>query len=84
MLSAAIPQWLQSIQDSSASDLLAKELISKLSIQGDSVPNFALKDGLLRYNSRLWVVSRSCTPGTDCRWLRPNKFGYDPVPPVEK
>jgi hypothetical protein len=36
-------------------DWLATELISKLSLQGDVVPHFTLKDGLLRYKSRIWI-----------------------------
>ena len=39
------------------SDAFAKKLLSQLAIQQDVVPFFTLKDGLLRYQGRIWVGS---------------------------
>jgi transposase InsO family protein len=36
-------------------DARAQELLAKLAVSPDSVPNFTLHDGLLRYKSRIWV-----------------------------
>ena len=38
-----------------AQDVRAQELLTKLSITPDAVPGFTLRDGLLRYNHRVWV-----------------------------
>lgn len=58
VLSSASPAWLTSIQTSYQSDPYATDLIdliAKLSLQHDAVPHFSLKDGLLRYKSRIWI-----------------------------
>jgi hypothetical protein len=49
------PQWLSIVSSSYANDAHAKEMITKLSIASDAVPNFTFRDGLLRYKSRIWV-----------------------------
>jgi hypothetical protein len=38
-----------------ASDTQACDLITKLSLQGDSVPHFSLHNGVLRYKNRVWI-----------------------------
>jgi hypothetical protein len=41
-ISSATPQWLEAVVESYASNTQARDLITKLSLQGDSVPNFPL------------------------------------------
>lgn len=38
-------------------DARAQELITKLSVASDAIPHFTLRDGLLRYKSRVWIGS---------------------------
>jgi hypothetical protein len=54
-ISVCQPQWLSIVSSSYANDDHAKEMIAKLSITSDAVPNFTFRDGLLRYKSRIWV-----------------------------
>jgi hypothetical protein len=54
-VSAATPQWLESVVNSYASDPQAIELITKLSIKADLVPSFTLVNGVLRHKNRVWV-----------------------------
>jgi hypothetical protein len=46
---------LEAVVESYASDTQARDLITKLSLQGDSVPNFSLHNGVLRYKNRVWI-----------------------------
>jgi hypothetical protein len=48
-ISGAIPQWLDSVVASYAKDTNATELITKLSVQPDSVPNYTFSGGVLRF-----------------------------------
>jgi hypothetical protein len=43
------------MQNSYTVDPIAKDLISKLSLDDMVVPNFTLKQGLLRYKNRIWI-----------------------------
>jgi hypothetical protein len=54
-LSAASPQWVDLVVDSYQQDPLAKEMITKLSVNSAFVPHFTLSHGLLRYKNRIWV-----------------------------
>jgi hypothetical protein len=55
-ISSATPQWLEAVVESYASDAQARDLITKLSLQGDSVPHyFSLHNGVLRYKNRVWI-----------------------------
>jgi hypothetical protein len=54
-ISASIPQWLAPVVASYATDLKAQELITKLSLQADSVPNFTFSIGVLRHKHRIWL-----------------------------
>jgi hypothetical protein len=54
-VSVCQPQWLGVVSSSYANDDHAKEMIAKLSIASDALPNFTFRDGLLRYKSRIWV-----------------------------
>jgi hypothetical protein len=54
-ISGAVPQWLDSVVASNAKDTNATELITKLSVQPDSVPNYTFSGGVLMFKNRLWV-----------------------------
>ena len=54
-VSVCQPQWLEEVISTYAHDVRAQELLTKLSITPDAVPGFTLRDGLLRYNHRVWV-----------------------------
>lgn len=49
------PQWLTAVQDSYGSDPHAQSIMAKLLLDASVVPNFSLRDGLLRYKSRIWI-----------------------------
>ena len=49
------PQWLEEVISSYSGDDHAKDLIAKLSLASDAVPHYTLRDGLLRYKSRIWI-----------------------------
>jgi hypothetical protein len=55
LISSVTPEWLLSVQASYDVDPHATDLITKLSLKGDSAPNYTYKDGLLRYKSRIWI-----------------------------
>jgi len=54
-LSVAQPQWLQEVVASYASDPHAQQIIAKLVIDPSAVPRFTYRDGLLRYDQRVWI-----------------------------
>jgi hypothetical protein len=56
-LSSARPLWLEAVVSSYSSDPKAAELVTRLTLQGDSVPNFTLHNGVLRFKNRIWIGS---------------------------
>jgi ribonuclease HI len=54
-MSVCQPQWVDEVISSYAGDDHTKELLTKLSLDSSVVPNFSLRDGLLRYKTRIWV-----------------------------
>ena len=54
-VSVAQPQWLQEVAASYESDAHAQQLIAKLGLDPAAVPHFTFRDGLLRYNQRVWI-----------------------------
>lgn len=58
-ISTATPAWTQTVAASYLKDPLAQDMITKLAIDSTAVPNFTLRDGLLRYKGRLWVGNDS-------------------------
>jgi hypothetical protein len=54
-ISEAKPQWLSSVQASYKSDPVAQDMLTKISLASDAIPHFTLKNGILRYKSRLWI-----------------------------
>ena len=56
-ISSSTPLWLAAIVTSYASDPQATELITKLSLKPDFVPNYTLSGGVLRFKNRIWIVN---------------------------
>jgi hypothetical protein len=54
-LSVAMPQWCQSLMDGYLQDEETKVLLTKLAVDNSAVPNFSLRDGILRFKGRVWV-----------------------------
>lgn len=54
-VSVCSPQWCQSIIDGYLRDEDTKQLLSKLVLDGSSVPKFSLHEGLLKYDNHIWV-----------------------------
>lgn len=54
-MSSSTPLWLAAVVTSYASDPQATELITKLSLKPDSVPNYTLSGGVLRFKNRIWI-----------------------------
>ena len=54
-LSVCQAQWLETVVESYSQDTRAQELLAKLAVAPDSVTNFTLRDGLVRYKCRIWV-----------------------------
>jgi hypothetical protein len=46
---------LSSVQTSYDSDLVAQDMITKLSMDSGAITNFTLKNGIFRYKSRIWI-----------------------------
>jgi hypothetical protein len=55
VISSVSPNWLLAVQSSYEGDSFAAALIAKLYIDSSYVPGYSLKDGLLRYKSRIWI-----------------------------
>jgi hypothetical protein len=55
VVSTCQPKWLKQVVESYASDPYAKEVITKLMVNAEVVPNFTWSQGILRYKSRIWV-----------------------------
>jgi len=54
-ISACTPQWLEAVVASYARDPVATELITKLSLKANAVPNFTLSGGVIRYKGWVWL-----------------------------
>jgi hypothetical protein len=54
-VSCATPQWLEEVIHSYAADSNALDLITKLSLHADVVPNYSLSNGVLRFKNRIWI-----------------------------
>ena len=49
------PQWLLEVLQSYEHDPVAQELLTKLHADSTGTPHYTLRDGLIRYNGRLWI-----------------------------
>lgn len=54
-----VPNWIQSVITGYSEDAFAKDLLSKLALNSDAVPNYSLQSAILRYRSRIWIGSDS-------------------------
>jgi hypothetical protein len=54
-ITTAVPQWTQQVTLSYEADMKCSDLISKLSIDPQAVPNFTWSNGLLRYKGKIYV-----------------------------
>lgn len=54
-VSSCSPQWLEQVVQSYQLDTHAQELMLKLAVDGQAVPNFSFKNGILRYKNRVWI-----------------------------
>jgi hypothetical protein len=53
------PKWLSEVLDSYAGDSYTQDIMARLAIDKDVGPGFALVNGLLRYNNRIWVGNKA-------------------------
>ncbi|CAO1939527.1 unnamed protein product [Urochloa humidicola] len=58
-LSACSPSWTDAILQGYSLDSEAQVLLSKLALDNSAIPNFTLKDGILRFKNRIWLGSNS-------------------------
>jgi hypothetical protein len=56
-LSSTTPTWLSIVQEGYDLDEKSQKLLQALAIAPNSVSNFALTDGILRYKGRVWIGS---------------------------
>lgn len=54
-ISVITPEWCIEVQQGYQNDVKAQAILTKLTAQSDSVPSFALINGLLYHKNRLWV-----------------------------
>jgi hypothetical protein len=48
LISSITPAWIQVVMDSYINDATAKELLAILALSSSSIPDYTLKDGLIR------------------------------------
>jgi hypothetical protein len=49
------PSWIQSVKDSYGQDEYAQQLLQKMAMDSQALPDFSLTSGILRYKNRIWV-----------------------------
>jgi len=54
-VSTTTPLWLDEVLAGYKKDVHAQELITKLCLNSNSVPNYTFQSGLLRYKNRIWI-----------------------------
>jgi hypothetical protein len=58
-LSTAIPLWIHDVQASYVADPKCKEIEEHLHIKPNSMPNFTMTNGIIRYKGRLYIGSNT-------------------------
>lgn len=53
--SQCTPVWLQEVIQGYQDDPQSLDILAKLAIKESDVPDFTLKDGLLRYKGKVWI-----------------------------
>lgn len=54
-LSTIVPLWMEQVQDSYTDDPKCLELLTKLSIDPQAVPNYTLQNGILRFKGKIVI-----------------------------
>lgn len=54
-MSVASPKWITDVLQSYIDDPVASGLISRLSIDPQAVPNFTLRNGIMRFKNKIWI-----------------------------
>jgi hypothetical protein len=54
-ISVVSPQWITEVVDGYAQDPATVVMLSKITIDPQSIPGFSLRDGILRHNNRIWI-----------------------------
>lgn len=53
------PQWIEEMINSYAVDPHAQWLLAELVVHSPNSPGYSLKEGLIRYNDKIWVGSNA-------------------------
>lgn len=59
VISSVTPQWIQDAISGYKSDPVSSELLSKLAIDADSVPNYTLNSGIIKFKGKIWLGSNT-------------------------
>ena len=54
-ISLVVPVWIEQVINTYQDDRACLDLITKLSVDANAVPNFTLQNGILRYKGRVLV-----------------------------
>lgn len=54
-MSSCTPQWFDEVVAGYSSDVSAQDMITKLSLDPESVPHFQLCNGILKYKNKIWL-----------------------------
>jgi hypothetical protein len=54
-ISTSTPIWLAKVQEGYGQDPKAQQMIAALAVDPQSVPNFTLSDGILKFKRRIWI-----------------------------
>jgi hypothetical protein len=55
-MSTGVPQWLEDVSKSYSSDDQTSDMITKLVLNANSIPNFSFQGGLLKYKNKIWIA----------------------------
>lgn len=58
-ISTCIPTWLQELAKGYKEYMYTSKVISELSVGNSAQPKFQLRDGIMRYDGRIWVGSNT-------------------------
>jgi hypothetical protein len=54
-ISVCQPKWLEEVTQSYEADQYCKDVIAKLAVDTNAVPNFSWNNGVLHYKNRIWI-----------------------------
>lgn len=58
-ISAVVPSWMSHIVDTYSTEEKSSSILAALAVNSASISHFTLKDGVLRYKTRIWVGNDS-------------------------